>query len=175
MTIVLLVIGAVVACAGFFWRKSAAAKLNCQAESAEDGKKKKKGLVLPTLVTAAGMWLFVVKLLELIFGAKARGSFEVDIWAERVDIAGVSISATVLTSWVIMAVILIFALLVRIFVIPKMTDKPKGLQNVLELCVETICSYSKSGAGRDMGEGLPAYLFSLVLFRITMHSDIFRR
>ncbi len=165
LTIILIVVGIVLAAAGFLWRKSAVQKLKAQGDAPENGKKKKKGVMLPTILMVAGIWLFAVKLLELIFGAKPREDFVVDIWAERVNIAGVSISATVITTWIIMAVLILIALAIRIFVIPKMKDHPTGVQNVLEIGIEAICKYTKSGAS-DTGDGLASYLFALVLFMV---------
>lgn len=57
----------------------------------------------------------------------------------RIDVAGqeVWITQTVVTTWVIMAVLIIFAFFVRSR-IKYFTDEPKGLQNVVELGVESM-------------------------------------
>ena len=46
-----------------------------------------------------------------------------------------------------------------------MTDKPHGVQNVLEICVEAICQYTNTNVG-DLGDNLPAYLFTVALFMV---------
>ena len=62
------------------------------------------------------------------------------------------ISSTVVITWVVMAILILIAVLLRIFVIPKMTDKPHGIQTVLELGVEYACKFTKSNVG-GLGQG----------------------
>ncbi|MGM9522308.1 MAG: F0F1 ATP synthase subunit A [Oscillospiraceae bacterium] len=165
--IILAAVGTVLALAGWFWRRSALKKLSEASveDTAPEGKKKKKGTKIPTFVMIIGIWLFAVKLLEIIFGPKESGAFAVEIWAERADVGGFSLSVTVILTWIIMAVLIIAAAAIRIFVIPHLTDEPKGIQNVLEICVESLCKYTKSNVG-DLGDNLPAYLFTLALFMV---------
>ena len=158
--LILAGIGAVLAFVGWLWRRSDAAK------PAEEGKKKKRlRAKLPTIVMLLGIWLLVVKALELLFGVKERGSFNVEIWAERVDLGGFSLSMTVVYTWIIMAALTLVALILRLTVIPRMQDTPKGAQNVLEVMVENLCKYTKANVG-DLGNGLPAYLFMVAAFLV---------
>lgn len=159
-TIILAAVGAVVALAGWMWRKSALAQWQA---AAEDAKKKKPKL--PTVVMLLGIWLAVVQVLKLIFGAKPQESFAVDIWAERIDLGGFSLSMTVVYTWVIMAALILLALVLRLTVIRHMTQVPKTAQNVLEICVENLCKYTKSNVG-DLGDNLSAYLFMIAMFMV---------
>ena len=46
-----------------------------------------------------------------------------------------------------------------------MTQVPKTAQNVLEICVENLCKYTKSNVG-NLGDNLPAYLFMIAMFMV---------
>ena len=161
--LILAGVGAVIALAGWLWRRDALARW-AAAPAPEDAKPKKKPR-LPTVVMLLGLWLLIVKVLELAFGVKERGSFNVEIWAERVDVGGFSLSMTVVYTWIIMAALTLVALILRLTVIPRMQETPKGAQNVLEILVENLVKYTKSNVG-DLGNNLPAYLFTVAAFMV---------
>ena len=161
--LILAGVGAVIALAGWLWRRDALARW--AATPAPEGAKPKKKPRLPTVVMLLGLWLLIVKVLELAFGVKERGSFNVDIWAERVDVGGFSLSMTVVYTWTIMAALTLVALILRLTVIPRMQETPKGAQNVLEILVENLVKYTKSNVG-DLGNNLPAYLFTVAAFMV---------
>ena len=161
--LILAGVGAVIALAGWLWRRDALARW-AAAPAPEDAKPKKKPR-LPTVVMLLGLWLLIVKVLELAFGVKERGSFNVDIWAERVDVGGFSLSMTVVYTWIIMAALTLVAVILRLTVIPRMQETPKGAQNVLEILVENLVKYTKSNVG-DLGNNLPAYLFTVAAFMV---------
>ncbi len=115
---------------------------------------------LGSVVGIAGIWFFVVQLLRLIFGPVPSEEFMVELSAPRISLGGWSVSATVITTWIAMAVLIVLALLARLFVIPRMRQVPKGVQNVLELMVDGVSSYTKSQT-HGLGEGLSSYIFSV--------------
>ncbi len=155
----LLVLGLALTIVGFFWRRSVTQK------PADDAKALKKQKTWSTIVLIVGLWCLTEQLLQLLFGTKESEEFAVSIWAPRMEIGGITISSTVVVTWVVMAILIVLALLLRIFVIPKMTDKPHGIQTVLELGVEYACKYTKSKVG-DLGAGLPAYIGTIALFMV---------
>ena len=161
--LILAGVGAVIALAGWLWRRDALARW--AATPAPEGAKPKKKPRLPTVVMLLGLWLLIVKVLELAFGVKERGSFNVEIWAERVDLGGFSLSMTVVYTWIIMAALTLVAVILRLTVIPRMQETPKGAQNVLEIMVENLVKYTKSNVG-DLGNNLPAYLFTVAAFMV---------
>ena len=152
----LLVLGAALGVGGWFWRRSVVAK-------GEQGSRKQK--IWSTVRVLAGIWCVAESLLRLIFGAKEAEEFSVSIWADRMQIGGITLSSTVVVTWAVMAVLLVLAVLIRLLVVPRMTDKPHGVQNVLEICVEAICQYTNTNVG-DLGDNLPAYLFTVALFMV---------
>lgn len=145
----ILALGVLMLGAGLLLRKGAAGKKKAWAN----------------ILTAAGAWCLAEKILQLVFGNVPSEEFEVSIWAERVSIGGFELSYTVITTWCVMAVITVLALMIRLFVVPRLSNEPRGIQNVLEIIIENICSFTKSGVG-DLGKGLPAYIFSVAVLMV---------
>lgn len=154
-----LVLGLLLAGVGWFWRRAVLVK----AAADRSGCRKQK--TWPTIFLIAGVWCLAEKLLQLAFGTKPAEDFSVSIWAPRMEIGGVTLSSTVVVTWAVMAVLIVLAVLVRLLVIPRMTDKPHGIQNVLELCVESVCRFTRTSVG-DLGANLPAYIFTVALFMV---------
>ena len=165
----LLALGVILAGGGWLWRR--AVLTACGQYGQAPGQKPdipaklKKKKTWSTILLIAGLWVTVERLLQIAFGPKEAEAFSVSIWADRLQIGGVTISETVVVTWAIMAVLILAAVLIRLLVIPRMTDRPHGIQNVLEILVETICSYTKSSVG-DLGDNLPAYIFSVALLMV---------
>ena len=159
---VLLALGAGMTLGGWFWRKS----VLTAGKAEESAGKKRKKVLWPTVLFLAGIWTLAEKLLQLIFGSVPAEEFTVDIWAERISLGGVTISATVLVTWAIVAVVAVLAVAIRVLVVPRMTDEPKGVQNVLELIVETVCNFTHSSVG-DLGDCLPSYIFTVGVLMVS--------
>ncbi|MCR4614709.1 MAG: F0F1 ATP synthase subunit A [Clostridiales bacterium] len=162
--IVLVIVGVILAVAGYFLRSSAAKKISAEESPPKKLKRKKK---LFTVMTVFGSWLTIVEALILIFG-KEKKELEVEIFPPKMTLFGHSINSSIVISWMVMLVLIILAVLIRIFVIPKMTEHPKGIQNVLEIMVEFIEKYIHSQVkGID---GLGAYIFTIAVYMIACAS-----
>lgn len=162
--IILLALAAGLAAAGFFWNR--AVKKRWAALKAPDKKLKKKK-TLSLVLALAGAWLFVAELLAVIFGKPESEGMHLELGAERVRLFGLDLSRTVIDSWIIMAVLIFLALLIRLFCVPKFSDRPKGVQNLLEIAVESLSKYSGTQVhGMKMSMSFGAYLFTLALFMI---------
>ena len=146
----------------FFWRRKLVQKLNAQEEP--DKKTKRKKLWATILMVAMG-WLFATQLLTFLFGPAEGEGLHVEIAASRVELLGFSVSSTVITTWIAMGGILLGALAIRLFLIPRMKDQPRGLQNVLEIAVESVSKYTDEKSGH-LGENLAAYIFSVATLMI---------
>jgi len=155
--------GALIALAGTLLRFVNKRKLHTAPDNKKVSRRAKLGLIL----SVGGIWLFVVKLLPLVLGPAQHKAFTVEISPPRSDlvIAGFQVSTTVITTWVVMAVLVFAAVLLRVFVIPRMRTVPKGIQNVLELFVDGVNSYTDSQTG-GLGDGLSAYIFSIAAFMV---------
>ena len=127
------------------------------------GKMARWGLALSVI----GVWVFIVRLLPVIFGPSEAEAFTVNMFPARseIHIGDYYFSETAVTTWFVMAVLILLALLIRILVIPRMKRNPKGFQNVLELMVDSAKKYTGSHT-EHLGDGLSAYIFSVAAFLI---------
>lgn len=155
--------GLLIAAAGFLLRRKKVKELAALSEAPT--KKQKRGKLFGMVLMVVGLWLFVTTLVPFVFGPTSSSGFQVELFPKRYDVLGFSLSSTVVVTWIAMGILLLLALLVRLIVIPRMQDTPKGLQNILELAVDGINSYTQSKAGK-LGENLSAYLFSLATLMI---------
>jgi F-type H+-transporting ATPase subunit a len=109
------------------------------------------------------------KMITAVSGAAVRFSngqeafaSEVTITPAEVDLFGLKISETLLSVWIVMLILIILALAIRIFVIPKFKTVPKGLQNVLEMFVEFCEKFTNSQIGKR-GAAFAAYIFTVAV------------
>ena len=95
--------------------------------------------------------------------------FEVELFPEPKEIALLGhvlhISPTVFTTWGILAVVLVLALVFRLVLAPRLKENPRGLQRALEAAVEGLDNYVGSKL-HGMSESFGAYIFSLGLLLI---------
>jgi F-type H+-transporting ATPase subunit a len=126
-------------------------------------KKRKRRLII--IGITALTWVILTLLIKLIFGEKPKNELSVSLGAERVNLFGLNLSITIVCTWAIIAVVLILALLIRIFVLPKFRDKPSGLQNMLELAVDGVSEYTQKQSG-NLGDNLSSYIFTIVIFMV---------
>ena len=133
------------------------------AVDAEGGRK--RGRRLPVVMITVGGWLILIRLLPLIFGVHESGGFGVELAPPRYELFGLSVSSTVVTTWICMGIVLVVALLARLLVIPRLKTIPAGIQNVLESAVGGIDEYT-NGKTEGLGQNLSAYLFSLAVFMV---------
>lgn len=125
-------------------------------------KKQRKRLMM---AGAACLWIASGLIFGIFTPAQGEGiSFE--IMAPRITLWGLDMSTTVVTTWIVMAILIVAALLIRFVAIPRFKDQPKGLQNVLEFVVETTAKYC-ANTGGHLGENLSAYIFSVGALLIT--------
>ena len=120
-------------------------------------KKLKRIKMLNTILLVISIYAFLTQLITVIFGEHESGGFEFSLWAERITIKGVSISETVVYTWLAMAILIIAALALRITVVRSFSKYPEGLQNALEMAVETVRKYTRAQA-KGTGELLCSYI-----------------
>lgn len=92
-------------------------------------------------------------------------SFEVDnLWAITVGGVEIWITRTIFNTWIIMLVLIVFAVVVRIC-LHRFKDVPKGFQNAVEALVEIFDNFVRNSAGeRLMSMGTWFFtVFALVL------------
>ncbi len=161
--VILLAVSAVclaVGIAGIAFSKSAAAKPEA------DGKKIKKQKRLFTVLTVFALWLAVGTVISAVSGRKSELKVEFSLFSNRVTLFGFSFAQTTVIMWGIIAAVLVFSVIFRLFVFPRFReDAPKGFQNVLEIFVEAMENFAKSNL-KDYSGQLAPYMFSLAVFMI---------
>ena len=83
-------------------------------------------------------------LTENILTRVGLASEEISVTPHKVSLFGLEISETIVVTWVVMLIIILFALVVRLFLLKKFKTVPKGLQNILEMIVEFFEKFAKS-------------------------------
>ncbi|MDR2525051.1 MAG: F0F1 ATP synthase subunit A [Oscillospiraceae bacterium] len=162
--LVIALLGAVL---GFAFRRGAKRRL--AIVEAPTGRQKLPVRVW-TLVAVTGAWIFAVLLISLVFRDEDKGRFEApEIHPKVVEnvfgIHGLSISPTLLTTWGIMAVLVGLALLLRLTVLRRMKQNPKGVQLLLETMVEGLDKYVGDKL-HGMSVSFGAYIFALALLLV---------
>jgi len=139
----LLGVAIVLTGAGFIWYKSS-----------------KRSRLFAIGLLVIGLFLFTTRLLDVIFGAYPAQELEFSLWPERVDIFGLSLSYTIIFTWIAMAVLITAAIIIRLVVFRNPKDNPQGAQNVVELIVEAVSKYTNAQA-HGTGEFLCSYILSI--------------
>ena len=165
-TCILAALGALMVIAGFILRLRAKhLAVPEEAASVKDKKAYKRSQRMPVILLCAGAWLTLSELITLIFGASEK-EFEVAIFAPVSKVLGLTVSSSVITAWILTAVIVLLALLFRFVAFPRFTQSPKGLQNVMELAVEQLSKYCGDKLAHPLGENLGAYMFAVAIYMV---------
>jgi len=75
---------------------------------------------------------------------------------------GIPITETVTTTWIIMAVLIIFSYLAT----RRFEKNPKGLQNVIEIVIDLIYGLTAQTMGEDKKKAFAPYMGTLMIFLI---------
>jgi F-type H+-transporting ATPase subunit a len=89
-----------------------------------------------------------------------------DVTPAKISIFGIQISETIILTWAVMAILIIAAIIIRVFVLKKFTAVPRGIQNVLEMFVSFAENFSKSSLG-EHGASYAAYVFTIAIMIVT--------
>ncbi|MFA5676593.1 MAG: FoF1 ATP synthase subunit a [Christensenellales bacterium] len=101
------------------------------------------------------------------------GLERVTVTPRDVNIFGLQISETMLTTWIVMLILIIAAAAVRLFVIPRFKTVPKGFQNILEMFVEFCEKFTGSQLGKR-GAAFASYIFAIAVMIIaTSMAELF--
>jgi len=123
-------------------------------------KSTKRNKIFDIIVLVVGLFLFVTRLLDIVFGPKPAEEIKFSIFAERVTVFGYSLSYTIIFTWIAMAILITGALIIRLTVFKNPKETPSGAQNVVELIVETVSKYTNAQA-HGTGELLCSYILSI--------------
>ncbi|MCR4564289.1 MAG: F0F1 ATP synthase subunit A [Clostridiales bacterium] len=160
-SILKLVISAVAAVA-FFIAKN---YIKHKPDDSIQPKKKKRLNRLFFFGLILSAWYFVACVVNEIEGGLKGIHVEFEMFPERVNIFGLSVAKTTVTTWYIIAVIFVLSLIFRLFVFPRFKESPKGLQNAVELLVEAADKFTAEQT-HSLSPVLGEYIFSLAIMMI---------
>jgi len=92
----------------------------------------------------------------------ALQSEEVAVTPPTLSLFGLVINETLFVTWIVMLVLIFFAVIIRVFVIRNFKVVPKGIQNVLEMFVEFCEKFTNSQLGKR-GASYAAYIFTIAV------------
>ena len=179
---ILLGVSIVLIISGYLWRQRLSGTANIDPEVTPDkpvAKQIKRLKIISVLLIITGGYLFLTRLLPIIFGPDGTPTLEFSLMPERVQVLGFSLSYTIIYTWIAMAVLIIGALIIRFTVFKKPKDTPgdkapSGAQNVIELIVETVSNYTNAQA-HGTGEFLCSYILSIgALLVMSAFLELFR-
>lgn len=104
-----------------------------------------------------------MKILLLSEGLTIGETLKGAMFPEKVKFFGAMIDPTLAAAFLVTFTLLLLALLIRIFVIPKFTDVPKPLQMFLEALVNFFDSIAKDTADKESGI-VGCYIFTAALY-----------
>jgi len=134
----------------------------------------RRNKIVAVVLIAIGGFLFTTRLLSIIFGPQEAQHIEFSIMPDRAQIFGFSVSYTIIFTWIAMAVLITAAIIIRLTVFKHPKEKPGGVQNAVELIVETIADYTEAKA-HGTGEFLCSYILTIgSLLVISAFLELFR-
>ena len=89
---------------------------------------------------------------------------EVSLTQKAFTVFGVNVGLSVVTAWVVLAVLLIALVLLNLLVVRRMQTQPKGVQNVLELIVGGVDKWCKGKVGENAGRFVAPVVMTLMLY-----------
>lgn len=136
--------------------------------------KKRSVLLLALAVIAA--WFFIGTAVTSVSSGKAGMNVEFEMFSERVTLFGVSFAQTTVLTWIIMLIVLVFCLIFRFILFPRFDkDRPKNaFQNVMELAVEAMESFTKGRRGRLFREISALYVLACGVYGLLGGVGAFR-
>lgn len=129
----------------------------------KEPEKKKKISMLPVAAAVAGLCLAVGFAMKLVFPNAHHEELSVSLGSPAVSVLGMDIPQAVLYTWVIMALLILGALAVRIFAIPRFSDHPGPLQNALEAAIDAAESFTASHV-HNLTAGLAPYVLTVAAY-----------
>lgn len=99
-------------------------------------------------------------------GRMALQSEEVAVTPPKVSLFGLEINETLFVTWIVMLILIVVAIIIRVFVIKKFKTIPKGIQNILEMFVESCEKFTNSQLGKR-GASYAAYIFTIAIMIVS--------
>jgi len=156
---------------GYFWRRRIIA---VYASDIETTKKTKRLKTLAIMIAVIGVYIMLTRLISIIFHPEEHFDLEFSLWPERVEVLGFSLSVTIIYTWVAMALLIIASILLRLTIVNRFEELPRGAQNIIETVAEAVGKYTNAQA-HGTGEFLCSYILSIAsLMLMSAFLELFR-
>lgn len=133
----------------------------------KDEKRAKRKNMLTLLVIIAASWYFVGTLLNVLSGRDGitLSIPDFEMFSDRVWLFGISFARTTVVTYVMIGIIILFALVFRFFILPRFSiDRPTGAQNLFEALQEAVDGFVKSVISSDLGDGISSFMYTVAVF-----------
>ncbi|MBS5733495.1 MAG: F0F1 ATP synthase subunit A [Clostridiales bacterium] len=166
-------VSAIVFVACFFWRHAVMVKQTADASDANDKEiqkqyKKKKRLPFWGMVISG--WFFVSTIISQISGGFGNVAIEFELFSPAQQFAWgghtFGVAKTTVLLCIVTLVVLVLALLFRLFAVPRFKETPHGLQNLAEAAVEAMDQFTENTVGKKLAKNLSPYMMSLAVMMI---------
>jgi F-type H+-transporting ATPase subunit a len=131
-------------------------------------KKKKKLKTLCFSGMLISIWFALGVFITWFSGKHSAMHIEFSMFSDRtsIELFGLKLGETTIFTMIIVLIVTMLCLIFRLFVFPKFKDSPKGFQNVIELCVETVEKFCIDATGKKAGKSLAPYMFAIGIYLI---------
>jgi F-type H+-transporting ATPase subunit a len=154
---------AAIAGAGAFIARSAVKQ---KAADAEQAKKTKSFSTFMFVLMIICGWYLIGIIISEFAGGPGGLKVNFEMFSPRTVLFGISFANSTIITWIIIAVVSILSLIFRFILFPKFSEKPKGFQNIIELAVEAMNSFTRNTTG-GISDELPAYMFSIAVLLVS--------
>ncbi len=115
-----------------------------------------------------GLWFVIGVFVTWFSGKKGGLHIEFSMFGERsgVEILGFNLSETTIITVAIVVIVAILCVLFRYLIFPKFKEEPKGIQNALEIFVETVESFCITATDKKVGTSVAPYMFTVAIYLI---------
>ena len=145
--------------------QGAAAGNDKQKDAGETAKKNRKRLRNGIIAAAWILCGVLLTQIQPLFHSSAHEGLNISITSAKYALFTVFgrpfyVTDTIISTWIIMAVLAAAAITVRLLVIPKFESVPGPIQNFLETIVEYANGYTRGKVG-NLSDDLPGYIVTL--------------
>ncbi len=114
------------------------------------------------------VWFAIGVFVTWFSGKKSGLHIEFSMFGERsgVELFGMKLSETTLITVGIVIIASILCVFFRYLVFPKFTEEPKGIQNVVELCIEMVENFCVTATDEKAGKSLAPYMFTVAIYLV---------
>lgn len=98
---------------------------------------------------------------------------EISIFPHAFNIGGINVGLSVVIAWAVLALVILLMLCLNVFVIRRFRDKPRGMQNFLELLIDGMYNFALGKVGHCAEFMAPISMTLMVYVFFTTFVELF--